>query len=48
VGRALSVSPDAAAAYGASFTWERATDQFLAALDEAVRSHAIDDALVEA
>jgi glycosyltransferase involved in cell wall biosynthesis len=38
VARALQADRDAAAAFGASFSWERSTDQFLAAI-----SHALDE-----
>ena len=37
VARALQLDPLAAAAYGARFTWEAATDQFIVALDNALR-----------
>jgi hypothetical protein len=33
--RAVGLDRQAAAVFGARFTWERATDQFLAALTEA-------------
>ena len=37
--KALRLDRMAAAIYGARFTWEKATDQFLAALDRAVAEH---------
>lgn len=40
IGRALRIDRSAAAVYGARFTWERATDQFLAAIRQAlVKEH---------
>jgi len=37
IGRALRLDRRAAAVFGARFTWERATDQFLAAITQALR-----------
>ncbi|MBA3055940.1 MAG: glycosyltransferase family 1 protein [Sphingomonadales bacterium] len=38
--KALRLDRSAAAVYGARFTWEKATDQFLAAIERAIASHA--------
>ncbi len=39
IGKAVRLDRSAAAIYGARFTWEKATDQFLAALERAVATH---------
>ena len=40
VARALRLDRQAAAVFGGRFTWERATDQFLAAIEQAVKAGA--------
>lgn len=48
VERALGLDRTAAAVFGARFTWERATDQFLAAIEQAVQpdAHRVEPELV--
>jgi len=42
--RALACNREAAAAYGGSYSWECATDQFLGALSSAAQTRGIDKA----
>jgi hypothetical protein len=41
IAQALQCNRGAAAAHGGSYSWERATDQFLGALGEAARSRSL-------